>query len=418
MAFVFYILIIFFIFSSAYFSGSESAVIAVNKLKLKGLALDKKGKEKSVRLLEIVNDANRTLSSLLVGTNISVVAATSLATMLLIRKYGTNGEYYATVLMAFLLLIFGEIIPKTLFRKTANKILLFTLGILSFCIKLFAPVINIIIFIIHHIPGFKHFEKKQREIFLTREDIKTIFHISLKQGIINERNKDIFDSLLEFGSTYVREIMVPLVDIVLIEKNDKVLDVIKISKKTGYSRIPVFENHVYNIIGYINVLDLFKAKANESINKYIRLPYYVPETKKIDDLFIEMNDSKLPIVLVVDEYGGVSGMATQEDIVEEIIGEIDQKPQEQDKEQIKLINPNEWQVSGDLNIDDINENIGLALPKKGFETIAGFIEYFLGKIPVNKETFIYNGYKFIVSEATPTCIEKVKIRKIVKKKQG
>lgn len=418
MDIIFYIIIGVFVLLSAYFSGAETAFISVNKIKLKSMELSNSKKKKAVKLLDIINDPNRTLSSLLVGTNISVVASTSIATMILIRQYGSQGEYYATLIMSVILLIFGEILPKAVFRKIANGVLINTLVFLNFSINFFRPIIDFIIFIIKHMPGLKHLEKKQKNIFLTREDLKTIFHIGVKQGVIDENNKEIFYSLFEYGSTYVREIMVPLVDMISIEKNKKILDLIKISKNTKYSRIPVFENHVYNIIGYINVLDLFEAKSSELINKYIRSPYYVPETKKIDDLFIEMNDKKLPIVFVVDEYGGVSGLLTQEDIVEEIVGEIDQKPQEEEKEQLELVHQNEWVLSGDLNIDDINEKIDLFIPKEGFETIAGFIEYFLGKIPNNKETFAYNGYKFTVVEATPTGINKVRIKKIKKKKQG
>ena len=332
--------------------------------------------------------------------------------MLFIRKYGEQGEYYATILMTIVILIFGEILPKAIYRKQANKILIRTIYLLNFFIKLFLPIINSIIFFLKYLPGLKNLQSKQKEIFLTREDLKTIFNISAKQGILKNIDKEMFYSIFDFGLTYTREIMVPLVDIILIENNKKVSEVVKLSQKSGYSRIPVYEQQVYNIIGYINVLDLFKAKSNENISKYIRYPYYVPETKKIDDLFIEMNNNQLPIVFVVDEYGGgVSGMVSQEDIVEEIIGDIDLKPQEVEKEQIRKIKNNEWETSGDVNIDDINESIDLSLTKKGFETIGGFIEYYLGKIPKKNETFIYNKYKFIMTEVTNTCIVKVRIKK-------
>ncbi len=417
MDMIFYLLIVAFILSSAYFSGSETAVISADKFKLQSLKLDDKKQKKAGRLLKLLDNPNKILSAILVGNNISVVAATSLCTMLFIRKYGIKGEYYATILMALILLIFGEIFPKVIFRKLANRALLLTYRMLNLFIKLFSPLINGIIFLVQHLPGVKRLEKKQKGVFLTREDLKTIFHISYKQGVIDESDKEIFYGLFDFGATYVREIMVPLVDIVLIPHNRKVLDVIKISKKAVYSRIPVFENHVYDIKGYINVLDLFKAKSGEPISKYIRTGYYVPETKMIDDLFIEMNNKRLPIVFVVDEYGGVSGMVTMEDIVEEIIGEIDQKPQEEEKEQISRVKQGEWIISSDLNIDDINEEIGLAMPKEGFETIAGFIEYYLGKIPAEKESFIYKGYKFSILDSSATSIIKVKIKKIKKDKK-
>lgn len=411
----YYILIILFILLAGYFSGSEIAIISADKYKLKSATMtNAKSKSSILKLLGFLKDIDKTLSALLVGTNISIVAATSITTMLFIRKYGEQGEYYATILMTIIILIFGEILPKAIYRKQANKILIKTIYLLNFFIKLFLPIINSIIFFLKYLPGLKNLQSKQKEIFLTREDLKTIFNISAKQGILKNIDKEMFYSIFDFGLTYAREIMVPLVDIILIENNKKVSEVVKLSQKSGYSRLPVYEQHVYNIIGYINVLDLFKAKSNENISKYIRIPYYIPETKKIDDLFIEMNNKQLPIVFVVDEYGGVSGMVSQEDIVEEIIGDIDLKPQEVEKEQIKKIKTNEWETSGDVNIDDINESIDLNLTKKGFETIGGFIEYYLGKIPKKNETFIYNKYKFTMTEVTETCISKVKIKKIQK----
>ena len=368
----YYILIILFILLAGYFSGSEIAIISADKYKLKSATMtNAKSKSSILKLLGFLKDIDKTLSALLVGTNISIVAATSITTMLFIRKYGEQGEYYATILMTIIILIFGEILPKAIYRKQANKILIKTIYLLNFFIKLFLPIINSIIFFLKYLPGLKNLQSKQKEIFLTREDLKTIFNISAKQGILKNIDKEMFYSIFDFGLTYAREIMVPLVDIILIENNKKVSEVVKLSQKSGYSRLPVYEQHVYNIIGYINVLDLFKAKSNENISKYIRIPYYIPETKKIDDLFIEMNNKQLPIVFVVDEYGGVSGMVSQEDIVEEIIGDIDLKPQEVEKEQIKKIKTNEWETSGDVNIDDINESIDLNLTKKGFETIGG-----------------------------------------------
>ena len=415
MDLIIYLLIVLFVLFSAYFSGSEAAVISVDKFKLKSIKLNDKKQKKAKQLLRLIENPNKPLSALLVGNNIAVVSATSLTAMLFIRRYGSKGEMYATFLMAFIILIFGEILPKVIFRRIANNILLKTFGILKFFVKVFSPVINIIIFLVEHLPGVKRLKGKQKGIFLTREDLKTIFYMGYKQGVIDEGDEEVLTNIFDFGVTFVREIMVPLVDIILVPHNKKVLDVIKLSRRTGYSRIPVFEDHVYNIKGYASVLDLFEAKSSESISKYMRTPYFVPETKMIDDLLIEMNNKRLPIVFVVDEYGGVSGMVTMEDIVEEIIGEIDQKPSEKGKEQITQKKREEWEVSGDLNIDDINEELGLSLPKKGFETIAGFIEYYLGKIPLKKENFVYEGYKFIVSDVSSTEIIKVKIKKIRRK---
>lgn len=408
MEIIFYLLILFFVLLAAYFSGTETAVISLNRIKLKSGEPDKK----TLRLLDLVEDKNRTLSVLLVGTNISVVAATSIASMLFIRACGGLGEYYATVVMTAVILVFGEILPKAVFRKIANKVLVNTSFLLAFFTRLFNPLIRSLLFLIGLIPGFRKIQRKQSEIFLAREDIRTIFHMGFQQGVLRGLDKDMFYGIFNFSATFVREIMVPLVDIIVVKKDKKVSDVVRLSEKFGYSRIPVYQDHVYNITGHVNVSDLFKAGYADGIMKYVVPALYVPETKKIDDLFIEMNNRHIPIVFVVDEYGGVSGMVTLEDIIEEIVGEIGQKPREADKEKITRSGADEWELSGDFNIDDLYDKTGLSLPKKGFETITGFIEYFLGKIPRKNENFIFNDCQFTVKEVSPTSILTVRIRKL------
>ncbi len=414
MEFIYYIIIAAFILLAGYFSGTETAIISTSKLKLKTIINNSKAK-KAKRVLALIENPDKVLSSLLVGTNLCVVSAASLSSMLFIRKYGESGEYYSTFVLTIIILIFGEILPKAVFRKISIPILINTIGFLEITTYLFTPFVNVIVKIVRTIPIFKKIKKDKAEIFLTREDLKTIFSITAKKGVIKEFDKKILYSVFDFGVTYAREIMVPLVDIVLISKNKKVIDVVKLSEKVGFSKIPVFEKQVYNIIGYINVNDLFKAKSSETLNKYIHKAYYVPETKKIDELFVEMNNKHLPIVFIVDEYGGVSGLITLEDIVEEIVGEIEDETNYREEESIKIAGKNEWLVSGGLDIDDLYEEIGLKLPKSGFETVAGFIEYHLGKIPKRNELFIYNNYQFKVIERTDRSIEKVKIKKIEKK---
>ncbi len=416
MEIIIYLLIIFFVLLEGFFAGIETAYISVNNLKMKSLMHNKHGK-KIKKLLKLLKNSNKTLSALLAGTNISVVGATSFASLLLIRKYGDVGELYATLIMSFIILLFGEILPKSIYRKTANIILLKTANILYFFIILFTPIINFILFLIKHTPVLSKYTLTQRNSDFSREDLKTLFKVSARQGVIKEADKELFNSLFEFSETYVREIMVPLIDIILIESSKKVIDVIKLNKKTGHSRIPVYENYVYNIIGYVYVLDLLKAKPNEDINKYIRPPYYVPETKKIDDLFVEINEQRLPMVFVVDEYGGVSGMVTLEDVVEEIVGEINENPKEIEEDKIKVLKNNIWMVEGDIDIDDLNDEIGSNIDKNGFETLAGFMEYVMGKIPEKNESIRYRNFKFVVYEATIRKIVKVKIEKIVRAKK-
>ncbi len=412
---ILYTFIILFVILEGYFAGIETAYVSANKLKLKSF---KDNKDKRLKkILKLLKEPDKTLSALLVGTNLSVVAATSFASVLFIRKYGKAGEYYATLTMSLIILIFGEILPKSIYRKLSNNILLDTANILYFFTRLFTPIINLILFLVKFTPVLSTLQKKKKKISFSREDLKILFKVSAREGVIKEEDKDLFYSLFDFSDTYVREIMVPLINITLIEKNKKVIDVIDLSRKCGHSRIPVYDNYVYNIIGYIYVIDLLKARATEDIEKYIRTPYYVPETKMIDELFIEMNDNRLPMVFVVDEYGGVSGMVTLEDIVEEILGDISESPDE--PVDIKIIQKSKyvWEVEGDTDIDDLKEEIGISLTKEGFETIAGFVEYKLGKIPVKNETVRVDNYKITVLDSTPRKIHKLKIEKLVRRKK-
>ncbi len=413
MEWLFYLIIFIFVIISAYYSGTETAVISANTIKLQTVeSVDKKYKKTARKILKLIENPDRTLSALLVGTNLAVVGATSFTSMLFIRKFGENGEFYATIVMTIVLLIFGEILPKAIFRKTANHVLLYTGSILDLSVKIFTPIINLILIIISLFPFIKYKERKKKRVFMTRDDLKSLFRASAKEGEIGELEEKIFTSVFDFGRTFAREVMTPLVDIVSIEKSKKVKDAVKLSMRTGFSRIPVFEKYVYNITGYVYVLDFMEARGSEPLKKYIRDPYYVPETKKIDDLFFEMNQKRLPLVFVVDEYGGVSGLITMEDIAEEIVGEIRDSTDNGEVEKINEIKTGEWIVRGDLDIDDLFEEINLSLPKHGYETVAGFIEFYLGRIPKKNESFVYNNYKFIILESTPRSIEKIKIKRL------
>jgi len=411
------ILIIIMILLEAYFAGTETAIISASEIKLRAMISKKRNSEwdkKIRRVLFMMKNTDKVLSALLVGTNICIVTAASLSSMLFIKHFGTSGEYYSTLVITTLILIFGEIFPKSIFRKIAEPVLIKTVWFLEFVTNIFFPVVSFIVKITHRITSTKGTEEKKNKFFLTKDDLKSIFNITANNGVIKEFDKKILYSVFDFGTTYAREIMVPLIDIILIRNDKKVIDVITLSEKTGFSKIPVFAKQVYNIIGYINVNNLFKAKSNENLAKYIEKAYYVPESKKIDDLFVEMNKKKLPVVFIVDEYGGVSGLITLEDIVEEIVGEIEDESNYSEEEAIKTASKYEWVVTGGVDIDDLFNEIGLRLPKRGFETIAGFIEYYLGRIPRKNDSFIYNNFKFTVLVSTNRSVEKIKIIKIKK----
>ena len=409
MEFVYYFLIILFVLLQAYFAGIETSFISASKIKIKSMIT----KQKKYRIIiSLIKSPERVISALLVGTNICTVGAASVATMLFVRKYGEIGEYYSTIFITLIILIFSEILPKSIFRKLAEPMIIWTFPILDFSTKLFSPVATLIVKFVKNLPFVSKLKNKYKKSFITREDLKTLFHLTAKKGKFKEFEAKILNRVFDFGSTYAREIMVPLIDMYILSIDKKIKDVIELSQKTSFTKIPIYQNQAYNIIGYVDLYKIYKAKLTEGLKKYIIKAFYVPETKRIDDLFIEMNSKNIPMAFVVDEFGSVSGLVTREDIVEKVIGEIENRETfSEEEEEIKKSKTNEWIVQGDIDVDDLFDETEIKLPKYGYETLAGFIEYKLGRIPKSGEYFEYEDYIIKILKSDSRVIKKVLIKK-------
>ena len=403
---------------SAYFSASETALTGLGRLKMKSLM--EKEKEKAPLLSLWVEDPNRLLTTILVGNNIVNVAASVLFTVILLRLLGETATGKATALsigiMTFLILIFGEITPKTYARQHAERIALRTIGLLKFFARVFSPLVKALIFVAGIVIRLSGSKMVSPGPFMTEEDIRGMLSVGEEEGVLEEEEREMIDSIFKFGDTKVQEVMVPRPDMVAVEAGRSLSDILKAAVEAGHSRIPVFEKKIDNIIGVLYVKDLLnlwgkKDEERLKVKDLIRPPYFVPETKKVNELLREFQKKKIHLAIAVDEYGGTAGLATLEDLLEEIVGEIEDEHDEK-REDIKILEDGSALVSGKMYIGEVNEELDINLPEKeGVETVAGFVTDYLGRVPQTGEELTYESIFISVVEADHRRVIRVKIVK-------
>ena len=390
----------------------------LGRLKMKSLM--EKEKEKAPLLSIWVDDPNRLMATILVGNNIVNVTASILFTVILIRLLGTTATGKAAALaagiMTFLILVFGEITPKTYARQNAEGVALRTIRLLRFLSRALSPLIKSLVFIANVVIRLSGSKIAKPGPFMTEEDIRGMISVGEEEGVLEEEEKEMIDSIFEFGDTKVQEVMVPRLDIVAVEAGRSLADILKSAVKAGHSRIPVFEKKVDNIIGVLYVKDLLnlwgkKDEEKLKVKDLIRTPYFVPETKKVNELLREFRKKKIHLAIVVDEYGGTAGLVTLEDLLEEIVGEIEDEYDEK-REEIKILEEGVALINGKMDIGEVNERLDINLPEKeGVETVAGFVVDYLGRVPQTGEALTYENLHISVVEADRRRVVKVKIIK-------
>ncbi len=402
---------------SAYFSASETALISLGKLRMKSLM--EKEKRKAPLLSLWRDDPNRLLATILVGNNIVNVAASILFTVILLHWFGPaetgKGAALSIGVMTFLILVFGEITPKTYARQNAERIALWTIGLLKFLSQALFPLIKLLVFVANVIIRLSGGKIAGPGPFMTEEEIRGIISLGEEEGILEEEEREMIESIFEFGDTRVQEVMVPRLDIVAVEERRNLADIVKVAIEAGHSRIPVFEKKIDNITGVLYVKDLLnlwgkKDEEKLKVKDLVRIPYFVPETKKVSELLREFQRKKIHLAVVVDEYGGTAGMVTLEDLLEEIVGEIEDEYDKKREEEIEILEEGVALIDGKTDIGEVNERLNINLPEKeGVETIAGFVVDYLGRVPQAGEELTYENLRISVAEADRRRVVKVKI---------
>ncbi len=403
------ILLIVLLFFSALFSASETALMSLSKIRVRHMVESKVRGAKIVS--KMIDNPNKLLSGILIGNNIVNIGASALATKLAMDFFGAAGVGIATAIMTVLVLIFGEITPKSLAANNAEKVSLKVSRLISMIIKLLNPIIIIFTYITNFIIRMLSNKDSSRKPIITEEELKTMVDVSHEEGILELEEKQMIQNVFEFNSLKVKDVMTKRQDIVAVDIKCSYEQIKKVFIEEQFSRIPVYDEDIDNIVGMLYVKDLFYYNdgKNFKIEKYIRDVYYTFESKPITQLFSNMQKNKISMSVVLNEYGGTEGIITTEDLVEEIIGEIVDEYDEH-MSNIESINDREFVVKGTTRLEEVKEVIGINLQSKHLNTISGYVIDIFGKFPKDGESIEQSNIKFIVEESGRNRIEKLRLK--------
>ncbi len=368
---------------AAFFAASEAALVSISRLRSR--TISERRVRGALNLERLVNDKVRFLTSILVGNTIVLLAADSLATYIAISLRIPSGAILATVVMTVVFLLFGEIIPKTVATGDSERWALRLALPMVYATYVLTPIartFQVITDQILRLFGIKHAHRP----YVTEEDIRVLVNVGAEQRVIEEQERELIHSVMEFGDTIVREVMKPRPEMVAVSLEDSPRRVLDVVIAEGYSKLPVYQESKDDIVGVIHDRELLVALANGSIahanvRELMRPAVHVPETKKIADLLREMQRDKFSLAIVVDEYGGTAGLVTMEDLLEEIVGEIRDEHDVDEQESISVVSDQEAVVEAGTNIEDVNARLGTELPTEDFETIGGYTVGLFGRLP-------------------------------------
>jgi magnesium and cobalt exporter, CNNM family len=371
---------------AAFFAASEAALVGVSRLRAR--AMQERGVRRAGAVVKLVEDRNRFLTSILIGNTIVLLIADSLATYVFIDAGIPDGAIISTIVMTFVLLLFGEIIPKTVAVSDTDRWALRLAPTMRRAALVLTPLVYLFQFLTDLILrplGIKH-----RHAFVTEEDIRAIVNVGAEQNVLEEQEREMIHSVIEFGDTIVREVMTPRPNIVAVSVDESPRRALDIVIAEGYSKLPVYKESKDEIVGMVHDRELLIALANASLSStplraLMRPVVHVPENKKIAELLREMQRDKFTMAIVVDEYGGTAGLVTMEDLLEEIVGEIRDEHDEEEEEPVRLVSDQEAVVDSGVNIEDVNAKLGTHLPHEEFETIGGYTVGLFGRLPTEGE---------------------------------
>lgn len=398
------VLLFILLILSAYFSSTELAYIAANKLKLEVKTKKKNIFSKSVSYY--LNNPNVFFSTILLGNNVVNIAFASLSAIILSSLLQLN-EFEILIVSTILLLFLGELIPKYFAHEAADIFIILSSPILRIITIILYPFIKPLSFISDKVTSGSKSQKAENISYLfDKEDIKELLNEGHKAGRVHSHEKRIIEKVIDLGEQKVYEAMRPRTEIVGVEINSSIEEVHQKFIESGFSKLIVYEDNLDNIKGVILAKDLFSSPKN--ISQVIREIKFYPETKRSLEVLNELLESKISIAVVVDEFGGTAGIVTMEDIIEELFGEI--KDEYDVEENIcRRISRDTYLISGKVEIDHLNEKYKIGIPEGDYETVAGYIEYRLGRIPKQGESFLIDNFDFIVVRATHTKIDLVKL---------
>ncbi|MBN1496839.1 MAG: HlyC/CorC family transporter [Spirochaetes bacterium] len=416
LQFQLYLFLIFvMIMLSFFFSGSETAILTSRRYRLE--TLSQTGNRSAARSLRILDNFEDAVGMILLGNNIVNIAAAAFVTYIATSAFMLNepGLLALTAVQTVVFLVVCEVTPKVVARARAETFLMICSYPLLALMTVMRPAVKVSLIFSNALKSRLGITSTEQRGIRSREEINILFKMGQELGVINEEHQAYVSEILSFRGIVAREIMTPTIDIVSVEINQPVRELTDIIVRTRFSRIPVYERRVDNIVGYVFYRELLKNRNAKRIADVMNRAYYVPATKRIVEIYAEMVENLIPAVFVVNEQGGVVGMVTHEDIAEEVVGEIQTRDQSEE-DLVAELGRERFAVSGRMDIEYFMKRFNVVIEKKGFETLAGFVSYRMGKIPKKGDRFYHDRYAFIIDEATERSIERVIVQKRKKKK--
>lgn len=405
------IVLIILLLLSALFSSAETALTTVNKIRIRSLAEEGKRSAKTVAIL--IEEPSKMISAILIGNNIVNLSASSLTTTLVIEQFQSIPAGVATGILTILILIFGEITPKTLATIYSEKLSLVYAPAILFLTRVLTPVIFLLNKISQGILLLFRIDPSKKVVAITENELLTIVDVSHEEGVIESEEREMINNVVDFGDSLAKDIMVPRIDMDFAEDTCDYDHLVKAFEENMYTRLPVYHETRDNIIGIVNLKDIFFYKGKKEdfrLTDFLREPYFTYEYKRTSELLREMRRESIALAIVLDEYGATAGLVTIEDLIEEIVGEIRDEYDEDEEDVITSIGENEYIVDGSAKLDEINDMLGLSLASDDYDSIAGHVIFLLDHLPSEGETLTDKGVTYTVEKVDKNRIDKIHIK--------
>lgn len=401
------LILILLIGLSAFFSSAETALTTVNKIRIRNLA--EAGDKSAVTLTKVLEDQGKMLSAILVGNNVVNLTASSMSTTLAMNILSNKAVGIATGVLTLVILVFGEISPKTISTLYSEKISLKYAKIIYLFMTVMTPVIYAVNVLSSGFLRLVHVDPNRKQEAITEDELRTIVEVSHEEGVIESEEKKIINNVFDFGDSVAKDIMVPRIDMAMVEVGATYDELIDIFREEKYTRMPVYEETTDNVIGIINMKDVLLIDRNEEfhVRDLLREPLYTYEYKNTAELMVEMRQTSNNMIIVLDEYGATAGMITLEDLLEEIVGEIRDEYDEDEEQELVEVGPGEYVVEGSMKLDDLNDLLDLELESEDYDSIGGLIIGQLDRLPEEGESVVCDGIRLVVDRLDKNRIDRV-----------
>ena len=372
---------------SAFFSSAETALTTVSKIRMRSLA--EEGNQRAALVLKITDDSSKLLSAILIGNNLVNISASSLATTTATSIFGNAGAGIATGVLTVLILIFGEISPKTMATIRSEKMSLRYCRIIWAIMIVLTPVIVIINALASMFMRLLRVDPSEKNKVMTERELRTIVELSHESGVIEMEEKQIINNLFDFGDATAEEVMVQRIDMTFIQIDSSYDEVLEVFREDRFTRLPVYEDTIDDVVGILNMKDLLLCDRDHfSIREFMREPYFTYEHKKTAELLLELRQSSINIAIVLDDYGTTSGLITLEDLMEEIVGEIRDEYDEDEEDPLQKLSDREYLVAGSMNLEDFGNALNLRLESDDYDSVGGYMIGLLDHLPKVRESVV------------------------------